>query len=66
MSFDNFQQEDVVPGEEQQGLEEIFLSESHIRFPVALEKALDLKNERIKESGVHEDDDGNQISRKNR
>lgn len=44
---------DLAPGEtyEQhfEDGEEMYMSENSIRFPVALEKALDLKSERIKE-----------------
>lgn len=59
MSF--FQHDDVVPGEEQQINGEDLFSESLIRFPVALEKALDLKSERIKETGADEQADGKNL-----
>lgn len=58
MSYDNYQYEDIVPGggeDRQHGVEDDS-NDSHIRFPVALEKALDLKNERIKDSWIDDDE----------
>lgn len=50
MSFDY----ERIPGDDQQQHNEDDID--HMRFPVALEKALDLKNERIKESWADDDE----------
>lgn len=54
----HYQYDDFVPDDQQHGGDDDN-NDSHMRFPVALEKALELKIERIKESGVVDEISGN-------